>query len=78
MRGHTSGCLSVSLSKDGRKLFSSGRDKIIRVWGVDEGNHKGWSPEQGYGPMIQMTTVQKKVHDKALKPLLLLSLPNDR
>jgi len=78
LRGHTSGCLSLTFSRDGRKLFTSGRDKVIRVWGVDEGAHKGWTPEQGYEPMIQMTTVTKKVHDKALKPQVLVSCPNDR
>lgn len=78
LRGHVSGCLSVTFSKDGRKLFSSGRDKLIRVWGVDEGNHKGWTPEQGYEPMIQMTTVQKKVHNYFLKPLIVKAVPNDR
>ena len=78
LRGHTSGCLSLCFSKDGKRLYSSGRDRLIRVWGVDENVHKGWSPEVGYEPMIQMTTIIKKVHDKNLKPLILRALPNDR
>jgi WD40 repeat protein len=78
LRGHTSGCLSIALSLDGRQLFSSGRDRVIRVWGVDESAHKGWTPEQGYDPMIEMTTVVKRVHDRHLKPVLLRTVPNDR
>jgi WD40 repeat protein len=78
LRGHTSGCLCLTISKDGKKLFSGGRDKVIRVWGVDEVAHKGWTPEQGYEPMIQMNTVTKRVKDRLLKPLLLLAVPNDR
>ena len=52
--------------------------KVIRVWGVDEVAHKGWTPEQGYEPMIQMNTVTKREKDRLLKPLLLLAVPNDR
>ena len=79
LRGHTSGCLSLAFSIDGRQLFSSGRDKIVRVWGVaTAGEHKNWTPEQGYEPMIQMSTVIKKVHDKILKPVVLEVVPNGR
>ena len=78
LRGHVSGCLSVTFSKNARKLFSSGRDRVVRVWGVDEGNNKGWTPEQGYEPMIQMTKLEKKAHNILLKPLIVKAVPNDR
>ena len=78
LRGHVSGCLSVTFSKNARKLFSSGRDRVVRVWGVDEGNHKCWTPEQGYEPMIQMTKLEKKARNVLLKPLIVKAVPNDR
>ena len=34
LRGHTAGCLAVAITQDGRKVFSSGRDKFVRVWTV--------------------------------------------
>jgi WD40 repeat protein len=78
LRGHTAGVLSVAFSRNGRKIFSGGRDKCIRVWSVDDNHHKHWSPEQGYGPMMEFAQLRKKPNFPGAKALVLCTAPNDR
>jgi hypothetical protein len=41
----------VAITPSGNKVFSSGRDKTIRVWGMVDEESSGWNPGHGYAKM---------------------------
>lgn len=77
LRGHTAGILACAFSKNGTRIFSGSRDKTIRVWGVDDTVHKGWTPQAGYAPMQQLTSLKRKAAYPGAKATVIAASPSD-